>query len=77
MRAHGNTKSIGKGKYTKKLKKKNLQNTSILASLLVQWLRICLPMQALTVQPLVQEDTTCLGHYAHMPQLLSPGASAH
>ena len=31
------------------------------ASLLVQWLRICLPMQRTWVQALVQEDPTCHG----------------
>ena len=30
-------------------------------SLVVQWLRICLPMQATLVWSLVQEDSTCLG----------------
>ena len=30
-------------------------------SLLVQWLRICLPMQGIRVQFLVQDDSTCLG----------------
>ena len=28
---------------------------------MVQWLRICLPMQGTWVQSLVQEDSTCLG----------------
>ena len=31
------------------------------ASLMVQWLRICLPMQGTQVQALVQEDPTCHG----------------
>ena len=30
-------------------------------SLIVQWLRICLPMQEMWVQSLVQEDSTCHG----------------
>ena len=30
-------------------------------SLVVQWLRICLPMQGTRVQALVQEDLTCCG----------------
>ena len=29
-------------------------------NLIVQWLRICLPMQRTQVQSLVQEDSTCL-----------------
>ena len=49
------------------------------ASLVAQWLRICLPMQGTRVQALVQEDPTCRGaakpvchnYWAHMPQLLS------
>ena len=31
------------------------------ASLVAQWLRICLPMQATRVRALVQEDPTCRG----------------
>jgi len=31
------------------------------ASLVVQWLRICLAMQGTGVQSLVREDPTCLG----------------
>ena len=31
------------------------------ASLVVQWLRICLPIQGTRVQALVWEDTTCHG----------------
>ena len=52
------------------------------ASLLVQWLRICLPMQGTRVQALVQEDSTChratkpVRHNqctrARKPQLLCP-----
>ena len=30
-------------------------------SLVVQWLRICLPMQGIWVQSLAQEDSMCLG----------------
>ena len=36
-----------------------LQDYGIETSLLVQWLRICLPMQGTQVGPLVQEDSTC------------------
>ena len=38
----------------------DLQNTSR-ASLVAQWLRICLPMQGTPVRALVWEDTTCRG----------------
>ena len=31
------------------------------ASLVAQWLRICLPMQGTRVPALVQEDPTCCG----------------
>ena len=31
------------------------------ASLVAQWIRICLPMQGTQVQSLVQEDPTCHG----------------
>ena len=31
------------------------------ASLVAQWLRICLPMQGTRIRGLVQEDTTCRG----------------
>ena len=31
------------------------------ASLVAQWLRICLPMQGTRVQALVREDSTCCG----------------
>ena len=49
-------------------------------SLVVQWLRICLPMQGTRVQSLVQEDPTCHrttkpvchNYWACMPQLLKP-----
>ena len=50
------------------------------ASLVVHWLRICLPMQGTQVWSLVQEDPTCcratklLSHnyWAHVPHLLKP-----
>ena len=49
-------------------------------SLVVQWLRIHLPMQGTWVQALLQENTTCRGvakpvrhnYWAHVPQLLKP-----
>ena len=31
------------------------------SSLVVQWLRICLPLQGTQVQYLIQEDSTCCG----------------
>ena len=37
------------------------QNYNERAALVVQWLRICLPMQGTRVQALVQEDPTCRG----------------
>ena len=39
---------------------KQRTNTMAGTSLMVQWLRICLPMQKTQVQFLVQEDSTCL-----------------
>ena len=49
-------------------------------SVVVQWLRICLPMQGARVRALVREDPTCRraaksvsqNYWAHVPQLLSP-----
>ena len=49
-------------------------------SLVVQWLRICLPMQMTWVRALVREDPTCCGatkpvshnYWVHTPQLLKP-----
>ena len=49
-------------------------------SLVVQWLRICLPVQGTQVQSLVREDPTCCGatkpvrhnYWACMLQLLRP-----
>ena len=37
------------------------RNTDYWASLVAQWLRICLPMQGTQVQALVWEDPTCRG----------------
>ena len=50
------------------------------ASLVAQWLRICLPMQGTRVQALVWEGPTCCGatkpvrhnYWARVPQLLKP-----
>ena len=39
----------------------HLINEEIGASLVAQWLRICLPMQGTRVQALVWEDPTCRG----------------
>ena len=42
-------------------KNDSFQNTMAWASLVVQWLRICLPMQGTRVRALVWEDPTCHG----------------
>ena len=36
------------------------------ASLVAQWLRVCLPVQGTWVRALVQEDPTCHGATKHM-----------
>ena len=41
--------------------KNQLAKISCGASLVAQWLRICLPMQGTRVQALVWEDPTCRG----------------
>ena len=41
--------------------KPEIQEVLERTSLVVQWLRICLPMQGTQVQTLVQEDPTCRG----------------
>ena len=47
-------------------KESNLKDkTTLRTSLVVQWLRICLPVQGTRVQALVREDTTC--HRATKP----------
>ena len=38
-----------------------LNNLGVETSLVVQWLRICLPVQGTWIQSLVQEDATYLG----------------
>ena len=43
------------------LEKTIIQKESCYASLVAQWLRICLPMQETQVQALVREDPTCHG----------------
>ena len=58
----------------------HLRNYDYWTSLVVQWLRIRLPMQGTRVRALVQEDPTCRGatkpvchnYWAHVPQLLKP-----
>ena len=40
---------------------------------MIQWLKICLPMQGTQVQSLVQEDSTCLG--ANMEKAMAPHSS--
>ena len=37
------------------------QNLQLWASLVAQWLRVCLPMQGTRVRALVWEDPTCRG----------------
>ena len=44
--------------FNKEIEKIFLKNQSG-ASLVVQWLRVCLPMQGTQVQALVWEDPTC------------------
>ena len=39
----------------------NANKKATRASLVAQWLRICLPMQGTRVQALVREDSTCHG----------------
>ena len=45
-------------------------------SLVVQWLRICLPVQGTWVWYLVWEDSTCHGAAGPVTQLLSPSSRA-
>ena len=55
-----------------------VQESGIGASLVAQWLGICLPMQGTRVWALVREDPTCRtapkpvhhNYWAHVPQLL-------
>ena len=57
---------------------KNFKKPVLGASLVVQWLRIPLPMQGTRVRSLVREDPTCCGatkpmcYLACVPQLLKP-----
>ena len=48
-------------KIIKALKEKKSQKNYKWASLVAQWLRICLPMQGTRVRALVWEDPTCRG----------------
>ena len=43
------------------LNQKSLTKNTLGASLVAQWLRICLPMQGTRVRALVWEDPTCRG----------------
>ena len=45
----------------KELKEIMFKELKYWASLVAQWLRICLPMQGSRVRALVWEDTTCCG----------------
>ena len=49
-----------KHRHTHKIKNK-IKRQVIGASLVAQWLRICLPMQGTQVRALVWEDPTCRG----------------
>ena len=48
-------------KIYKQLMELNIKKQTIRASLVAQWLRICLPMQGTRVRALVWEDPTCCG----------------
>ena len=50
-----------KGNIVEKSLKRNIKNYDLLASLVAQWLRICLPMHGTRVRALVWEDPTCRG----------------
>ena len=53
---------LKKSKYRKGNRQVNIKvHHEGLASLVVQWLRICLPMQGTRVRALVWEDPTCHG----------------
>ena len=45
----------------RRVKDTTLENNLLRASLVVQWLTVCLPMQGTQVQALVREDPTCCG----------------
>ena len=49
------------GRERKKERKGKEKEKRWRASLVAQWLRICLPIQGTQVRALVQEDTTCRG----------------
>ena len=61
----------------------DIKRLSFWASLVAQWLRVCLPMQGTQVQSLVWENPTCSGatkpmrhnYWVHASQLLSPHAT--
>ena len=55
-----------------------IKNSLVETSLVIQWIRILLPMQGAQVQSLVQEDSTCQAKpKALVLQLLSPHSRAH
>ena len=56
-----------KNVYNSTAKTTQFKNRQMGASLLAQWLGICLPIQETLVQFLVREDTTC--HGATKPML--------
>ena len=55
------SKEWSKWTYLKNRTDSQTSKTNVWASLVVQWLRICLPMQGSWVQPLVWEDPICHG----------------
>ena len=72
---------VSKSFLQEKKEKRPHKDSKAGASLVAQWLRICLPIQGTQVRALVQEDPTCHGatkqvchnYWAHVPQLLKPG----
>ena len=60
------------------VKKREALKPPMKTSLVVQWLRICLPIQGTWVQSLVQEDSTCCRttksiHHNYCPERPGPG----
>lgn len=55
----------------------NQKKVGTLTSLVVQWLRVWLPMKGTQVWSRLQEDCTCFRATKHEPQLLSPCPRTH
>ena len=64
----GNTRGWMSTKMQTKLKTNGSSNEHYRASLMVQWLRICLAVQGTPVWSLIQEDPTCL-------RVINPGTT--